>query len=163
MRKNLTLSVIALLLLASFYSCTHSTSAASGGSITCKINGVSYTATKCFALKSTSGGNTTLTMEGAPTNYSTPGPTNPLMTFVIYTYNGIGTYKFNTAVGSITDTATSTIDSVSGGSATSYYYTAPAYGSIIITATSPNIVGTFAYTSLDSNKVTNGSFSIAAP
>jgi hypothetical protein len=37
------------------------------------------------------------------------------------------------------------------------------YGTVIITATTPNIVGTFSFTCADSTKVTNGSFSAQTP
>lgn len=37
------------------------------------------------------------------------------------------------------------------------------YGKVIVTSSSPNIVGTFYFTALDSTKVTSGSFSVPAP
>lgn len=37
------------------------------------------------------------------------------------------------------------------------------YGNLTISATTPNIVGTFDFTCFDSTKVTNGTFSIEAP
>ncbi len=37
------------------------------------------------------------------------------------------------------------------------------YGTITISSSSPNIVGTFQFTALDSSKITSGSFSVKAP
>jgi hypothetical protein len=153
MRKNIILLTISLLGIVIFFSCkksdsnTPGSSNTSGSFIDATINGAAYKQSACVAVVEDS----TLGIYGGAT--STVNLAYPYIEMSVEKYKGVGTYTVPGVTGSLNN---ADVDS-NIGAAVPY---SGSYGTIIITtATSTNVAGTFSFTTDDSTKVTNGSFS----
>ena len=115
------------------------------------INGKLFSGTRCFATAN----NTAVNIYGdLSTNASSTTPTFPYLLLSISNFSGTGTYYIGTT--GVTG-AGATIDSSSSHNVIGYA------GTIVIGSTSPNITGSFTFTTLDSTNVINGSFTALAP
>ena len=154
MKQTITLTAAIVFTLLGLFGCKKSSDSTASYIMSASIGGTQFSASNCLESQTLTGiaitgGNGTFTTNSNPTVY-------PFIFLSIDNFSGVGTYTINP----LTTTA-------SGG----IYYSAnfsstnpkPAvYGTIVITATSPNIVGNFSFTCLDSTKVTNGVF-VAKP
>jgi hypothetical protein len=136
-----------LIAAAVIFSACNKSSSNSQGTFNATINGAAFN-NAAFAQKS----GTALNIDGAATFYSAT-PSYPVVIITLGNYTGVGTYTVGG--GALNGIA---IDS----SATSNS-SVVIRGQVVITAASPTLTGTFYGTCLDSTKITNGSFSVAAP
>lgn len=141
MKQKVVLITIALAGMTLFSGCkkTGSTS----GTIKATINGVDFSTNHCIVHSGSH-----LAVDGG--SYRSTPPSAYIM-LDIYHYTGVGTYNItDSTVGAAVDSSATVIPIA-------------IYGTVVVTATSPNIVGTFSFTCADSTKVTNGSFNVKAP
>ena len=153
MRKNITLLAIAILGMVAFFSCKKSDNNNANninvnGSMTATIGTTAFKAPYCDATVY----DTLFTVTGST---SDTGITYPYIILSVTDYKGIGTYTIPGG-------------SDRNGNVATVYYTdstgaQSVYGTVSITAITPNIVGTFSFTCSDSTKVTNGTFSAPSP
>jgi hypothetical protein len=149
MKKNVTLLSIALLGMVAFFSCKKSDNNNNNHAMTATINSAAFKSPLCYAAISDS----VMTIT-ASSNSSTLA--FPNISLVISNFSGAGTYTIGSINGG-TFTTSAVIDSTDTSGIQSIY------GTISITATSPNVVGTFSFTCSDSTKVTSGAFNAASP
>lgn len=152
MKKTIALMAFAALSTLTMFSCKKkdNNNTSSNGSMTATINNTSFSASRCTSAVA----DTILNITGA--NYSGTTVEYPIVTLTVYNYHGVGTYTLDQSTFSGV-TGTANIDS-SSSTTTAIANTLSTYGTINITSTSPNITGTFSFTTEDSTKVTNGSF-----
>jgi hypothetical protein len=130
--------------LALISGCTKETGTTESSSFKYTKNGVAFS-----GIAGVQKAGTALNITGA-SSFTGTVATYPYGIIVIANYTGVKTYDISLAEAAATIAPNST-SSHPG-----------IYGKVIITAATPNIVGTFYFTSLDSVKVTNGSFSVKA-
>lgn len=147
MKRNLAFIALTLMGLAMFYSCKKSSS---GGSpvypLTATVNGTAFNAQNCIALATDS----SLDIYGG--NFKGSIPVYPFVLVSILKYKGVGTYDLGTNW-----IAMGYVDSSNSAQPASLR------GTLVITAATPDIIGTFSFACNDSTKVTSGSFKAKAP
>lgn len=150
MRKTITLLAIAACGVVTMFSCKKkdNSGTAATGSMTATINGASFSGNKCVA---TIENDSMLAITGGPADGIGFG--YPMLVVTSSHYHGVGTYTST----SFYDQA-GIIDSAAANDSTVDMSKYSVTATLNITATTPNITGTFSFTTLDSTKVTNGSF-----
>lgn len=150
MKKTITLMAIAACGMITMFSCkkNDNSGTVATGSMTATINGVSFSGSRCVATVENDSG---LAITGGPVDGIGIG--YPMVFISTGHYHGVGTYTSIT----LDDNAAS-IDSTSADDTSFNMGKHSVYSTLIITATTPNITGTFSFTTEDSTKVTNGSF-----
>ena len=147
------LIALGMISILACYSCKKSSNSSTSYSMKGSVNDAPFMGTNAVGI---SGPDSILTIYGG---FFTGSAINPPYVFInLCPYRGVGTYMIPTPPwGSVTRNYAS-IDS------TDYYSInhVSAYGTIIITAVSPAIVGSFSFTTVDSARV-YGTFTAKAP
>ena len=146
MSKIFALAVVIITGLAVFSGCKKSSS--TSYVMYALVNGKAFNAKNCFATAKTSG----LNIYGNLSDTSSVNPAFPYIVISISNYTGAGTYYIGSS-----GNAGAAIDSSSNNKVLGYY------GTVVIGSISPNISGSFTFTTYDSTKVINGSFTALAP
>jgi hypothetical protein len=145
--------IIGIIFLLAFNACKKNSNSSASYSMQGYVNGASFNGTNALTMATS---DSSLTIYGG---FFTGVAISPPYIFLnICPYRGMGTYVIPTPPwGSVTQNYAS-IDS------TDYFAfrQVSAYGTIIITAVSPSIVGSFSFTAIDSAKV-YGTFTAKAP
>jgi len=148
MNKYLALLVLSVTSVAAFSGCNKDNGPVSY-SMRATINGVAFTGTSISVQQN----NSVLNITGGSAPGANGSGTYPSIELYIANYAGKGTY-------SLVSSANNGAYIDSGGL---FSAAISVYGTVIITCASPDIVGTFSFTALDSTKVTKGSFTSKQP
>lgn len=133
--------------IITMFSCkkNDSPSTTATGSMTATINGASFSGNKCIAdvedtILNITGG----TADGIGFDY-------PFIGIGVTGYHGVGTYTSTTIYNQMCKYYASSTDDTSLNHVS-------VHAVVNITATTPDVTGTFSFTTLDSTQITNGSF-----
>ena len=149
MKRILVITVTTIVL----FSCKKGTSNSPVYAMQATINSVAFNGAKCIA-----------TWTGTPNQspiyiYGWGADTSTVLTFP-YIYFGL---SYPVLRGAYYLTPPSAIYGGPGGLDSATKFQEALYGTVVITDTFPKIAGTFSFTTADSTKVTNGSFTAKAP